>query len=51
VRELEESSSTPIFQYIITTTTPPPETLRIKPWLALELHGAPGTKRLMGTNL
>lgn len=51
VRDLEEMTETPLFQYIVTTTTQPPDDLRHDPWLRLTLYGAPGSARLMGQDL
>ena len=51
VRSLEEAAKQPIFQYIVTTTTKPPDALCRKPWLVLELHGAPAEERLLGIDL
>lgn len=39
------------FQYIVTTTTQPPPAFQKKPWLRLELHGAPATERLLRCDL
>ena len=46
--EGQDSSS---FQYIVTTTTQPPPEFQKKPWLRLELHGAPATERLLRCDL
>ena len=40
-----------VFQYIVTTTTQPPPQFQQKPWLILELHGAPATERLLRCDL
>jgi predicted nucleic acid-binding Zn-ribbon protein len=50
-QSLEEVGSAPLFQYVITTTTEPPEQFRQKPWLRLQLQGAPETDRLFRVNL
>jgi small-conductance mechanosensitive channel len=51
MRELEEFTETPVFQYIVTTTTRPPNNLRRDPWLRLILRGAPGSERLLQRDL
>ncbi|MBL0934825.1 MAG: chromosome segregation protein SMC [Rhizobiaceae bacterium] len=51
VRELEQATETPSFQYIVTTTTPPPEGFQEKPWLIESLRGAPASERLMRRDL
>jgi len=52
MRELEELTVTPVFQYIVTTTTRPPDDLRTDPWLRQPvLRGTPATERLMGRDL
>lgn len=50
VATLEGQDSSP-FQYIVTTTTQPPPEFQKKPWLRLELHGAPATERLLRCDL
>lgn len=50
VATLEGQESSP-FQYIVTTTTQPPPEFQKKPWLRLELHGAPATERLLRCDL
>jgi predicted nuclease with TOPRIM domain len=50
VATLEGHDSSP-FQYIVTTTTQPPPGFQKKPWLRLELHGAPATERLLRCDL
>jgi hypothetical protein len=51
-REIEHSCGTePSFQYIITTTTRPPGHLVAKPWLCLQLAGAPAEQRLLKCDL
>lgn len=42
---------TPRFQYIVTTTTRPPTELCKKPWLCLEISGAPAERRLLMRDL
>lgn len=51
IRELEELTEKPAFQYIVTTTTAPPDDLRHDPWLRLTLKGTPGSERLMARDL
>ncbi|WP_246731315.1 chromosome segregation protein SMC [Rhizobium leguminosarum] len=51
MRELEEFTETPVFQYIVTTTTRPPNNLRRDPWLRLIFRGAPGSERLLQRDL
>ena len=48
---LEETSDTPLFQYIVTTTSPPPEKCREEPWLMPRLSGSPADKRLLKTDI
>lgn len=50
-RELEERTSQPLFQYIVTTTTRPPDDMTCEPWLRLCLRGSPGPERLLGCDL
>lgn len=51
VREIEEQTDQPLFQYIVTTTTRPPQDLASEPWLRLTLRGAPGNERLLRCDL
>jgi hypothetical protein len=51
VRTLEDISTQPLFQYIVTTTTRPPENLQKEPWLVLTLGGEPAEKRLLKRDL
>ena len=51
VREIEEQTDLPLFQYIVTTTTRPPLDLAREPWLRLTLRGAPGNERLLRCDL
>ena len=51
VREIEERTDPPLFQYIMTTTTRPPPDLAREPWLRLTLRGAPGNERLLRRDL
>jgi hypothetical protein len=51
VREIEEQTDQPLFQYIVTTTTRPPPDLASEPWLRLTLRGAPGNERLLRCDL
>jgi hypothetical protein len=51
VRELEEQSGQPLFQYIVTTTTDPPDTFKTDPRLRLVICGAPAEERLLRTDL
>lgn len=51
VREIEEQTDQPLFQYIVTTTTQPPQDLASEPWLRLTLRGAPGSERLLRCDL
>ena len=46
-----EGQDSSAFQYIVTTTTQPPPAFQKKPWLRLELHGAPATERLLRCDL
>ncbi|MFZ2852643.1 MAG: hypothetical protein WAZ34_00855 [Rhodocyclaceae bacterium] len=46
-----EGPDSSAFQYIVTTTTQPPPAFQQKPWLRLELHGAPATERLLRCDL
>ncbi len=48
---LEETSDTPLFQYIVTTTSPPPEKCREEPWLMPSLSGSPADKRLLKADI
>jgi hypothetical protein len=50
-QELEEQTSQPLFQYIVTTTTRPPDDMTSVPWLRLTLRGLPGPERLLGCDL
>lgn len=50
-KELEEQTSQPLFQYIVTTTTRPPDDMTSVPWLRLTLRGLPGPERLLGCDL
>ncbi len=50
-RELEEQTSQPLFQYIVTTTTRPSDDMTCVPWLRLTLRGSPGPERLLGCDL
>lgn len=49
--KLEECGPAPLFQYILTTTTAPPDRFQSKPWLRLELKGAPAEERLLKVDL
>jgi hypothetical protein len=49
--KLEEFGPSPLFQYILTTTTAPPDRFQRKPWLRLEVKGAPAEERLLKVNL
>jgi hypothetical protein len=51
VREIEELSGQPLFQYIVTTTTEPPDTFKTDPSLRLVICGAPAEERLLRTDL
>lgn len=46
-----EGASTSAFQYIVTTTTQPPPKFQKRPWLRLELRGAPPEARLLRCDL
>lgn len=50
-RELEEQTSQPLFQYIVTTTTRPSDGMTCEPWLRLTIRGSPGPERLLGCDL
>lgn len=43
--ELERRGEVPLFQYVLTTTTAPPREFARRPWLRLELRGAPAEQR------
>ena len=49
--KLEECTSDPLFQYVLTTTTAPPEDFRKEPWLRLVVKGAPAQQRLLKVDL
>ncbi|MCU1224609.1 MAG: hypothetical protein JWQ42_2702 [Edaphobacter sp.] len=49
--KLEKSTSAPLFQYILTTTTAPPKAFQTRPWLCLEVKGAPAEQRLLKVDL
>jgi len=51
VRELENQTEQPLFQYIVTTTTRPSDDLTCEPWLVLTVRGSPGHERLLGCDL
>jgi hypothetical protein len=51
VREIEELSGQPLFQYIVTTTTEPPEQFKTDPSVCLVIRGAPAEERLLRTDL
>jgi hypothetical protein len=51
VRELEELTGQPKFQYIVTTTTEPPDVFKTDPSLRLVIRGAPAEERLLRTDL
>ena len=46
-----EGKENSVFQYIVTTTTQPPLEFQKKPWLSLELRGAPANERLLRCDL
>lgn len=49
--KMEKCTSAPLFQYILTTTTAPPESFRTRPWLCLQVKGAPAEERLLKVDL
>ena len=49
--KLENCTSVPLFQYILTTTTAPPDRFRSQPWLCLQVKGAPAEERLLKVDL
>jgi hypothetical protein len=51
VRELEELTGQPMFQYILTTTTEPPDAFKTDPSLRLVIRGAPAEERLLRADL
>lgn len=50
-RSMEEGTTAPLFQYIVTTTTQPPVGFTSAPWLALTLQGSPANDRLLRCDL
>jgi hypothetical protein len=48
---MEECTTEPCFQYILTTTTSPPPDFQGAPWLRLAVEGAPGEERLLRVDL
>jgi hypothetical protein len=51
LRQIEDATEVPVFQYIVTTTTRPPEELNRDPWRCAILRGEPGSERLLRRNL
>ena len=51
IREIEQQTDQPLFQYIITSTTRPPRDLTKEPWLRLTLRGSPPHERLLRADL
>lgn len=49
--KLEKCTSAPLFQYILTTTTAPPKSFQTRPWLCLQVKGAPAEERLLKVDL
>lgn len=49
--KLENCTSAPLLQYILTTTTAPPESFQTQPWLCLQVKGAPAEERLLKEDL
>jgi hypothetical protein len=49
--KLERCTSAPLFQYILTTTTAPPKSFQTRPWLCLQVKGAPAEERLLKVDL
>ena len=49
--KMEKCTSAPLFQYILTTTTAPPKSFQARPWLCLQVKGAPAEERLLKVDL
>lgn len=49
--KMEKCTSVPLFQYILTTTTAPPKSFQTRPWLCLQVKGAPAEERLLKVDL
>jgi hypothetical protein len=49
--KMEKCTSAPLFQYILTTTTAPPKSFQTRPWLCLQVKGAPAEERLLKVDL
>jgi uncharacterized protein YydD (DUF2326 family) len=49
--KMEKCTSAPLFQYILTTTTAPPKAFQTRPWLCLQVKGAPAEERLLKVDL